>query len=536
MNENDTTSHNEVKKLLNDKGNTSRKNPLPKDIGTLHYDSLFPVCQEMDVADRNTREFLHRVIDILLEYVRTSNDRSKKILDFHHPDQLKEVIDLEIPEKPLNLDQLLVDCKDTMKYGVKTGHPRFFNQLSTGLDVVSMAGEWLTATANTNMFTYEIAPVFILMEHAVLKKMREIIGYESGDSILAPGGSISNMYALMIARHKMFPQHKAHGMRAIKGQLIMYTSKHHHYSICGGASAVGLGTENCVKVKCDERGRMIPEELEKLIIRHKKEGHLPFFVNCTTGTTVYGAFDPIEPIADICEKYGIWLHIDAAWGGGLLTSSRYRNKQFKGVGRADSVTWNPHKLMGTLLQCSTLHVKENGLLISCNQMSADYLFQTDKVYDVCYDTGDKVIQCGRHNDIFKLWLQWRSRGNEGFEKQMNRLMDLTAYQVARMKEQPEKFYFINDQPECTNVCFWYVPERLRPKEFPQYGTIDWMREMGKVTAQIKGRMMTSGTIMVSYQPLGEYPNFFRSIISNQAIQESDVDFMLSEFDRLGHDL
>ena len=103
--------------------------------------------------------------------------------------------------------------------------------------------------------------------------------------------------------------------------------------------------------------------------------------------------------------------------------------------RADSVTWNPHKLMGTLLQCSTLHVKENvssskenitkcgvriskhlyfpvffqGLLISCNQMSADYLFQKDKHYDVCYDTGDKVIQCGRHNDIFKLWLQWRSR-------------------------------------------------------------------------------------------------------------------------------
>ena len=80
----------------------------------------------MDVADRNTREFLHRVIDILLEYVRTSNDRSKKILDFHHPDQLKEVIDLEIPEKPLNLDQLLVDCKDTMKYGVKTGKYTYF--------------------------------------------------------------------------------------------------------------------------------------------------------------------------------------------------------------------------------------------------------------------------------------------------------------------------------------------------------------------------------------------------------------------------
>ena len=125
---------------------------------------------------------------------------------------------------------------------------------------------------------------------------------------------------------------------------------------------------------------------------------------------------------------------------------------------------------------------------------------------------------------------------EGFEKQINRLMDLTAYQVKKMKEQPEKFYFLNDEPECTNVIFWYVPERLRPREFPQYDTSDWMRELGKVTAQIKSRMMTSGTIMISYQPLGEYPNFFRSIISNQAIQESDVDFMLAELDRLGHDL
>jgi len=532
--------NNDVKNLLNVKSQNaetgSHRKTNVQDVGTLHYDALFPVSQTHDVADQNTREFLIRVVDILLDYIKDSNDRNKKIVDFHHPDQLKEVIDLEIPEKPLNLDQLLVDCKDTLKYQVKTGHPRFFNQLSTGLDIVSMAGEWLTATANTNMFTYEIAPVFILMEHAVLAKMREIIGFTNGDSILAPGGSISNMYALMIARHKMYPQHKQHGMRAIKGQLIMYTSRHHHYSVSGGASAIGLGTENCVKVKCDDKGRMIPEELEKLIIRHKSEGHLPFFVNCTTGTTVYGAFDPIEPIADICEKYGIWLHIDAAWGGGLLMSSRYRHKQFKGCERANSLTWNPHKLMGTLLQCSTLHIREDGLLISCNQMSADYLFQRDKLYDVCYDTGDKVIQCGRHNDIFKFWLQWRAKGDEGFEKQINRLMDLTAYQVKKMKEQPEKFYFINDEPECTNVCFWYVPERLRPHEFPQYGTTDWMIELGKVTALIKGRMMTAGTIMISYQPLGELPNFFRSIVSNQAIQESDIDFMLSEMDRLGHDL
>ena len=83
--------------------------------------ALFPVSQDFPAADRNTREFLHGVVDILLDYVTKTNDRKQKILDFHHPDQMKEQIDLQIPEKPLNLDQLLVDCKDTLKYGVKTG-------------------------------------------------------------------------------------------------------------------------------------------------------------------------------------------------------------------------------------------------------------------------------------------------------------------------------------------------------------------------------------------------------------------------------
>ncbi|KAK9720467.1 Pyridoxal-dependent decarboxylase conserved domain [Popillia japonica] len=116
--------------------------------------------------------------------------------------------------------------------------------------------------------------------------------------------------------------------------------------------------------------------------------------------------------------------------------------------------------MGALLQCSTIHFKENGLLLSCNAMSADYLFMQDKLYDIRYDTGDKVIQCGRHNDIFKLWLQWRAKGDEGFEKHMDKLMELSEYMVKRIKEQPDKFYLILE-PEMVNVSFWYIPTRLR---------------------------------------------------------------------------
>merc|ERR1712156_976077 len=160
-------------------------------------------------------DFLQEVFDILMEYIKKSNDRNNKILDFHQPEQILETMDFSLPDKPQNLDQILVDCKDALKYQVKTGHPRFLNQLSQGLDIISMAGEWLAATADTNMFTYEIAPVFLMMESEVLKKMRDIIGFDKGDSILAPGGSISNMYGLLCARHKFFPDYKTKGSHAI---------------------------------------------------------------------------------------------------------------------------------------------------------------------------------------------------------------------------------------------------------------------------------------------------------------------------------
>lgn len=116
-----------------------------------------------------------------------------------------------------------------------------------------------------------------------------------------------------------------------------------------------------------------------------------------------------------------------------------------------------------------------GLLISCNQMSAEYLFMTDKLYDISYDTGDKVIQCGRHNDIFKLWLQWRGKGTEGFEKTVDTLMDLALYQVERIKAQPDKFHLILE-PECVNVSFWYIPKRLRGVPH----TPEKEKELGKV--------------------------------------------------------
>uniref|UniRef100_A0A8C8MP89 Glutamate decarboxylase 1 n=1 Tax=Oncorhynchus tshawytscha TaxID=74940 RepID=A0A8C8MP89_ONCTS len=483
-------------------------------------------------GEEPTMQFLLEVVDILTNYVRKTFDRSTKVLDFHHPHQLLEGMEgfnLELSDQPESLEQILVDCRDTLKYGVRTGHPRFFNQLSTGLDIIGLAGEWLTSTANTNMFTYEIAPVFVLMEQLTLKKMREIIGWPDGegDGIFSPGGAISNMYSVMTARYKFFPEVKTKGMTAAP-RLVLFTSEHSHYSIKKASAALGFGTENLILLSTDERGRVIPADLEAKVIDAKARGCVPMFVNATAGSTVYGAFDPIHEIADICEKYNMWLHVDGAWGGGLLMSRKHRHK-LSGVERANSVTWNPHKMMGVPLQCSAILVRERGVLSGCNSMCAGYLFQPDKQYDVSYDTGDKAIQCGRHVDIFKFWLMWKAKVCAHISP--NNCLIFILYLCVFPDREGYQMVF-EGEPQHTNVCFWYLPPGIRDMPDGQ----ERRDRLHKVAPKIKALMMESGTTMVGYQPQGDKVNFFRMVISNPAATRSDIDFLTDEIERLGHDL
>ncbi|XP_035386936.1 glutamate decarboxylase 2 [Electrophorus electricus] len=483
-------------------------------------------------GDMKTMNFLQEVVDILLAYIVESFDRSTKVIDFHYPNELLQRINWELSDEPETLDDILISCRATLKYAIKTAHPRYFNQLSTGLDMVGLAADWLTSTANTNMFTYEVAPVFVLLEYVTLKKMRAIIGWEDGrgDGIFSPGGAISNMYAMLLARYKMFPEVKEKGMSSVP-KLAAFTSEHSHFSIKKGAAALGVGTESVICIKADERGKMIPSDLERRIVEAKQKGFVPFFVSATAGTTVYGAFDPLIAISDICKKYNIWMHVDGAWGGSLLMSRKHRWK-LNGVERANSMTWNPHKMMAVPLQCSALLVREEGLMQSCNQMQACYLFQQDKHYDLAYDTGDKALQCGRHVDIFKLWLMWRAKGTIGFEAQIDKCLELSEYLYNKIKDREGYEMVFDGKPQHTNVCFWYLPPGLRYLD----DKVEKMKRLHKVAPTIKARMMEYGTTMVSYQPQGDKVNFFRMVISNPAATFEDIDFLIEEIERLGQDL
>uniref|UniRef100_A0A8B9PZA9 Uncharacterized protein n=1 Tax=Apteryx owenii TaxID=8824 RepID=A0A8B9PZA9_APTOW len=310
-----------------------------------------------------TEQFLPEVVEILLSYIKRTYDRKNKALDFHHPHQLLEGLEgfsLELSDQLERLEQILVDCRDTLKYGVKTGK------------VAKTYMPHVVTSLHGYMFTCEIAPVFTTMEQILLKKMNKMVGWREveADGIFSLGGTVSNLCSVLMAHYKSFPEVKTKGMAALS-QVVLFVSER-------------IRKQNMFS-------EMVFELMWICTILYRFQGHIPLYVSATAGTTIYGAFDPLSDMADIREKYKLWMHVDVGLSG---------NSTWNFSCRAHSVTWNPHMTVILLYQ---------DLLQSCNQMWADYLFQPNKQYDTMFDTGDRKIQCGRHVDVFELWLMRKTK-------------------------------------------------------------------------------------------------------------------------------
>lgn len=156
-------------------------------------------------------KFFRDCIEIILNTaVFDDTKRDKKVLEWHQPEELQKIFDMSLKAQSDSDEKLLRLISDTIKYSVKTGHPYFVNQLFSSVDPYGLIGQWLTDALNPSVYTYEVSPVFVLMEEVVLREMRQIIGWPNGDGdgLFSPGGSISNGYGISCARYKSFPEIK----------------------------------------------------------------------------------------------------------------------------------------------------------------------------------------------------------------------------------------------------------------------------------------------------------------------------------------
>lgn len=360
---------------------------------------------------------------------------------------LFETLDLKLEDEGTSDDVFYNSLEKLVMNTPRTATKQFFNQLFGGRKSKAVLGDLLAVMLNNSMYTYKVAGPMVGVEKEILRRTAELVGYDqySGGTI-APGGSMSNFMAMVMARDAFESNIRYDG---VSSKMTIYTSADCHYSIEKNAAMMGVGRKQVRYIPTNEHGIMMLAELEKQIEKDIAEGFQPFFVNVTAGTTVLGSFDPIEETSEICKKHKLWLHVDGAYCGAVIFSKEYKHL-VKGAEKADSFSVNAHKMLGTPLTCSIILAKDKRYLSDSFSNDARYLYQTD---GDDYNLGKTSIQCGRRNDALKFWTLWKSIGTKGLEQLVNHQFYLAD--VARDYIKQNKDYQLYSFDNSISVCFNY---------------------------------------------------------------------------------
>ncbi len=463
----------------------------------------------------NELNILSEAFEKIKYYLQDNSDNTKPVVKFKLPAELNEIFDVGVKQTRVSEQEFLGLLDKYLEYSVRTGNKQFLNQLYSGFNFPAFIGEVFTILANTSMYTYEVAPVATMIEMEMIRLMNSYTGYTNGDGIFVSGGSNANLVAMFSARNKVLPEGRFIGYdRNIK--LKVFVNEQAHYSFETASNVLGIGAKNVIKVKADKNGRLIPVELEREISNSIDRGEKPFFVAATCATTLMGAYDPIEEMAEICKKHDVWLHADGSFGGSIILSDKHRHLM-KGIEKTDSFAWNPHKLMNIPLICSVLLVKKRGVLQhNITDVNTDYIFHD---IDMIEDLGKRSIQCGRKVDAVKLWFAWKYFGLEGYRKRIDNLIEMAKYAENKVKKNPRLELIVPRQ--SFSVCFRYIP-----------GT---ETDLNKFNLELRESLRKGGKTIVNYGYIGETLTI-RLITANGELEESDIDLFFKHIIEEAHKL
>ena len=249
------------------------------------------------------------MVQLTLQYIHGVSKQSFQELKsmVSHPDNL--------PDEPISDEQLMHEVDLVLKYTMRTGHARFVDKLYSGSDAITQFATMLLSVVNNNCHTYHSSQILTIIEEITISNLCKLFfsgcDYPKMGGIFMPGGSYSNMMSLRMARDKYFPSIRAKGLLSAEDPMpVVLCSNQSHYCITTTCGQIGIGTDNVVKLETNMNGtvnieRSIPV-IEELFAQNKR----PFVWSCTAGSTVHGAFDDFNAIAELCRKYDMWMHVD----------------------------------------------------------------------------------------------------------------------------------------------------------------------------------------------------------------------------------
>jgi len=410
-----------------------------------------------DLSARAFKDSGHYAVDWIANYLE--NIEGYPVLAQTKPGEIKAKLPKHPPEKPENFDQVREDFERIILPGITHwNHPRFFAYFAVTGSYAGVIGEMLASALNVNAMLWRASPAATELEATVLDWLREMVGLpDEFEGVINDTASVSSLNAIVAAREAAGLKIREKGMagRTELPRLRIYTSEEAHSSIEKAAIVLGFGQEGVMKIPTDDNFRMDAGALQNAIRSDLTNAVKPICVIPTIGTTSTTSVDPVKEISEICKEHGIWMHVDAAYGGSAAILPRMR-RLFTGWEQADSIVMNPHKWLFTQLDCSALYCKHPEILKQAFSLVPEYL-RTPETGDVT-NYMDYGVSLGRRFRALKLWMIIRSMGRKGIADTIG---DHIAYaaKLADIIKADTNFQLLAPVPFST-VVFQFRPKTL----------------------------------------------------------------------------
>jgi aromatic-L-amino-acid decarboxylase len=351
----------------------------------------------------------------------------------------------------------------------------------------------LCSALNVNAMLWKTSPSATELEEVVTDWLRQMLGLpKQFDGIINDTASVGSLCAIAAARESVRLQIRERGLagRSDLPRLRIYTSEEAHSSIEKAAIVLGIGQEGVRKIPTDETFRMDVHALEKIVKDDVNAGTKPICVIATIGTTSTTSVDPVKEISELCRKYGIWLHVDAAYGGAAAIIPEMRSL-FAGWEEADSIIVNPHKWLFTPIDCSVLYCRQPEVLKQAFNLTPEYLRTTEVNVKNFMDYG---VSLGRRFRALKLWMVIRSLGREGIANAIEQHISY-AHELAEMIQANPNFQLLAPVPFSTLVF------RFRPSNLPEHSGTSTELDINNLNEKLLDAVNQTGRVFLSHTKL-----------------------------------
>jgi aromatic-L-amino-acid decarboxylase len=415
-----------------------------------------------DLPSEEFRRFAHQLVDWIADYLEQIE--KYPVLPDVAPGDIRTRLPSLPPTSGESMETILADVDRIILPGMTHwNHPNFFAYFSITGSGPGILGELLSAAFNINGMLWKTCPSATELEQVTLDWLRQMLGLPKEFwGIIYDTASISTLHAIAAAREQLMDlQIREQGLagRAEVPRLRLYTSEQAHSSVDKAAIALGIGLAGVRKIPVDEGFRMQPKALAQAISEDRRQGWRPFCVVATVGTTSTTSIDPIPEIAEICEREGLWLHVDGAYGGMAAVIPEMRHV-LAGCDRADSLVTNPHKWLFVPVDLSAFYTRKPEILRRAFSLVPEYL-RTSQDHQV-ENLMDYGVQLGRRFRALKLWFVLRYFGWEGIAARIRKHIQLAQDFAAWIDTDPN-FERMAPMPFST-ICFRAHPPHMDQEE------------------------------------------------------------------------